>query len=79
MAGGRAAVTTLVVGTDEAGYGPNLGPLVVGATAWEAAAAPGDVEPLFAAAAAADSETASAPRPSPQQDHHRCSLPAEVE
>jgi hypothetical protein len=45
-------VTTLVVGTDEAGYGPNLGPLVIGATAWEAAAAPGDVEPLFAAAAA---------------------------
>lgn len=52
MAGGRPAVTTLVVGTDEAGYGPNLGPLVVGASAWEAAAAPGDVEPLFAAAAA---------------------------
>jgi len=45
-------VTTLVVGTDEAGYGPNLGPLVIGATAWVAAAAPGDVEPLFAAAAA---------------------------
>ena len=43
---------TLVVGTDEAGYGPNLGPLVVAATAWEAAAAPGDVEPLFEAAAA---------------------------
>jgi len=45
-------VKTLVVGTDEAGYGPNLGPLVVAATAWEAAAAPGDVEPLFEAAAA---------------------------
>ncbi len=52
MAGGRAAVTMLVVGTDEAGYGPNLGPLVVAATAWEAAAAPDAVEPLFAAAAA---------------------------
>lgn len=25
---------TLVIGTDEAGYGPNLGPLVVAATAW---------------------------------------------
>lgn len=45
-------MTTLVVGTDEAGYGPNLGPLVVGASVWQADAAPGDVEPLFAAAAA---------------------------
>ena len=26
---------TLVIGTDEAGYGPNLGPLVVAATAWQ--------------------------------------------
>ena len=26
---------TLVIGTDEAGYGPNLGPLVVTATLWE--------------------------------------------
>ena len=28
---------TLVIGTDEAGYGPNLGPLVVAATAWQVA------------------------------------------
>lgn len=26
---------TLVIGTDEAGYGPNLGPLVIAATAWQ--------------------------------------------
>ncbi len=25
---------TLIIGTDEAGYGPNLGPLVIAATAW---------------------------------------------
>ena len=41
---------TLVVGTDEAGYGPNLGPLVVAATAWEAAADAAGVEAAFAAA-----------------------------
>ena len=29
---------TLVIGTDEAGYGPNLGPLVVAATAWRVSA-----------------------------------------
>ncbi len=32
----------LLIGTDEAGYGPNLGPLVVTATAWEL---PPDLEP----------------------------------
>lgn len=42
---------TLVVGTDEAGYGPNLGPLVVAATVWEAAADAAGVEAAFAAAA----------------------------
>lgn len=30
---------TLVIGTDEAGYGPNLGPLVIAATAWQVDAA----------------------------------------
>ncbi len=41
---------TLVVGTDEAGYGPNLGPLVVAATCWEAATDADGVEAAFAAA-----------------------------
>jgi hypothetical protein len=47
---------TLVIGTDEAGYGPNLGPLVIGATAWRIAARPAEAEGVLAAAlAAADS------------------------
>jgi len=40
---------TLVIGTDEAGFGPNLGPLVVAATAWRVAA-DGDVDRALAAA-----------------------------
>lgn len=44
---------TLVIGADEAGYGPNLGPLVVAATAWQVEASVDDVERRFAAAAAA--------------------------
>lgn len=31
----------LIIGMDEAGYGPNFGPLVVGATAWEVPGDPG--------------------------------------
>ena len=42
---------TLVIGTDEAGYGPNLGPLVIGATAWRVAAGPGAAEGSLTAAA----------------------------
>jgi hypothetical protein len=38
---------TLVIGTDEAGYGPNLGPLVIGGTVWRVAAGPGEVEPAL--------------------------------
>lgn len=44
---------TLVIGTDEAGYGPNLGPLVVAATAWHVAADPAAAEPALAGAIAA--------------------------
>ena len=42
---------TLVVGTDEAGYGPNLGPLVVAATVWHSAAESAGVDAAFTAAA----------------------------
>jgi len=35
----------IILGTDEAGYGPNLGPLAVALTAWEADA--GDISFLF--------------------------------
>lgn len=41
---------TLVVGADEAGYGPNLGPLVVAATAWRVAAPPGEADAVLDAA-----------------------------
>lgn len=34
----------LIIGTDEAGYGPNLGPLVVGASMWQV---PEDVDELY--------------------------------
>jgi len=57
---------TLVIGADEAGYGPNLGPLVVAVTAWDVAAAPDEAGPLLdaalAAAAAAAGTAGSAPR-----------------
>ncbi len=43
---------TLVIGTDEAGYGPNLGPLVVAATAWEVDAAAGQADDRLAEAVA---------------------------
>lgn len=42
---------TLVIGTDEAGYGPNLGPLVIGATAWRVEAEPPAVEAALETAA----------------------------
>jgi ribonuclease HII len=33
---------TCIIGTDEAGYGPNLGPLVIASTSWRVASSPGD-------------------------------------
>ena len=45
---------TFVIGTDEAGYGPNLGPLVVAATAWQVGCGPDGVEEAFRRIAAAD-------------------------
>jgi len=44
---------TLVIGTDEAGYGPNLGPLTVAATAWRVDAAPAAAGRVLAAAVGA--------------------------
>jgi len=43
---------TLVIGTDEAGYGPNLGPLVVAATAWRVNTRDDAAESVLAAAIA---------------------------
>jgi hypothetical protein len=51
---------TLVVGTDEAGYGPNLGPLVVAATAWRVAAPPDEAERVLDRAVAAAAAAATA-------------------
>ena len=48
---------TLVIGADEAGYGPNLGPLVVAATAWHVEAPPDEVERVLEAAVAAEGAT----------------------
>jgi len=42
---------TVVIGTDEAGYGPNLGPLVIAATAWRIAAEESAAETAIAKAA----------------------------
>jgi ribonuclease HII len=36
------SLTMLIIGTDEAGYGPNLGPLVVSLTAWQCRSGRGD-------------------------------------
>jgi hypothetical protein len=48
---------TLVIGADEAGYGPNLGPLAVAATAWRVAAPLDEAEAVLTAALAAAGPT----------------------
>lgn len=53
---------TLVIGTDEAGYGPNLGPLVVAATSWRVAAGPEDAEAVLGDAVAAAGRAAGTGR-----------------
>jgi hypothetical protein len=52
---------TVIIGTDEAGYGPNLGPLVVAATAWRSDARPEAVDEPLAAAGRAASAFAGGP------------------
>jgi hypothetical protein len=62
---------TLVVGTDEAGYGPNLGPLVVAATAWRLAGGPTMADGAFAAAADARGKAGSTPLWADSKTIHR--------
>ncbi|MFM8379254.1 MAG: hypothetical protein ACKOB1_08010 [Planctomycetia bacterium] len=62
---------TLVVGTDEAGYGPNLGPLVVAATAWRLAGPPATADAAFAAVAEATQRTDAAPLWADSKTIHR--------
>ncbi len=38
---------TLVIGVDEAGYGPNLGPLCIGLSAWEVSSEEQDLSQLL--------------------------------
>ncbi|MEI7781546.1 MAG: hypothetical protein WCJ18_06425, partial [Planctomycetota bacterium] len=54
---------TIVIGTDEAGYGPNLGPLVVAATAWRIEAAPAAAEEAVAGIASRVANTVAAAGP----------------
>lgn len=62
---------TLVVGTDEAGYGPNLGPLVVAATAWRLAGGPTTADGAFAAVADAAGTAGSTPLWADSKTIHR--------
>ncbi len=57
---------TLVIGADEAGYGPNLGPLVVAVTAWDVDAPPDEAGPALDAALAAAAAAAGGAGPAPR-------------
>ena len=59
----QAGRMTIVIGTDEAGYGPNLGPLVVAATAWRIEAAPAAAEEAVAGIASRVANTVAAAGP----------------
>jgi len=62
---------TLVIGTDEAGYGPNLGPLVVAATAWRLTGHPATADGAFAAVTAAAGNAGSSPLWADSKTIHR--------
>jgi len=62
---------TLVVGTDEAGYGPNLGPLVVAATSWRLAGTPATADRAFTAVADAAWNADSGPLWADSKTIHR--------
>ena len=62
---------TLVVGTDEAGYGPNLGPLVVAGTAWRVAGGTATANAAFAAVADAAGNARAAPLWADSKTIHR--------
>ena len=50
----------LLIGTDEAGYGPNLGPLVISASVWQVEASPQDQQLYDSLAAVVCREPAKA-------------------
>src|SRR5262245_24826391 len=61
----------ILIGMDEAGYGPNLGPLVVTATAWEVGEeARGQRSEVRGKAAALDAGTLTAARRSKADQHY---------
>ncbi|MEI6239271.1 MAG: hypothetical protein WCR51_02665 [Planctomycetia bacterium] len=62
---------TLVIGTDEAGYGPNLGPLVVAATAWRIGTPADAAEAVFTALAGGTWNAAPGPLWADSKTIHR--------
>jgi hypothetical protein len=62
----------ILIGMDEAGYGPNLGPLVVAATAWEVPDVASDFGAQDSEAGQMRGATATAVRPSKRRSHRDC-------